>query len=127
MKYRWGVFAAVSAMSAAVITGAACTGGGGGSSQPAFGETECAECILSECDAEIDACSAIADCADALQCALDCPEDENGLDFDCVQNDCEPLVTTSAGGGAFSDVGECYVAESSASGTCESQCAPPTE
>lgn len=121
-----GSLVAVVAMAAAVLAGAACSGGGG-SSSPTFSETECAECIGTACSAEIASCEAIGDCAEALECTLDCPVDENALDTACAQTECAALVTTSAGGTAFDGVLSCYLDESASAGTCGSPCAPPTE
>lgn len=121
-----GSIVAVVAVAAAVLAGAACTGGSSGSTAK-FGDTECADCIGTACSSEIAACTALGDCADALECTLDCPEEENALDTDCVETDCTPLVTTSAGSTAFGAVISCYLDESPSAGTCGSQCAPPTE
>lgn len=121
-----GPVVALLALACAVLTGAACTGDGG-SSSPVFGETECAACIETACSAELAACTALSDCDAALACTLDCPVQDNALDTDCAGTECAGLVTTSAGGTAFDGVIACYFAESAASGTCESQCAPPTD
>ena len=109
-----------------MLAGAACTGDGG-SSAPVFGETECASCIETACSAELAACTAVSDCDAALDCTLDCPVQDNALDTDCVETECADLVTTSAGGTAFNGVVSCYLEESATAGTCESQCAPPSE
>lgn len=127
MRKIKGSMVAVTAMAAAVFAGAACTGGGSGGGGAEFGDTECAECIGNACSAEILSCSAQADCAEALECILECPEEDNALDTTCAQNECAALVTTSAGGTALDGVFNCYLAESTSSGTCSSQCSPPTE
>ena len=118
---------AVVAMAAAVLAGAACSGGGGSSSGPKFEETECADCIGVSCSTEISACEALGDCADALECALDCPAEDNALDTDCVESRCTELITTANGGTAFDAVVGCYLSESPTGGACEAQCAPSTE
>ena len=83
-----GSVVAVVAMAAAVLVGAACTGGGSGAGATEFGETECADCIGDACAAEIASCGIAADCAAALECILECPEEDNALDTTCAQNDC---------------------------------------
>ena len=125
-RSRFAPFLAIPALLAAVLAGAACTGDSG-SKQAQFGDTECAVCIQTACDTEIATCNGETDCADALECILDCPAVDNGLDLDCAGDDCAALITTSAGGAALDDLTDCYLFQSSASGTCDSQCAPPTE
>lgn len=115
------------AMAAAVLAGAACNGSGSGTGGAKFGDTECAECIGDACTAEIATCLGVGDCAEALECVLECPEDENALDTSCAQSECAALVTTSAGGTAYNAVIGCYLDESPSAGTCGSQCSPPTE
>lgn len=118
---------AMAAMAAAVLAGAACSGSGSGSSGPKFSETECSDCIGVACSAEISSCAALGDCADALECALDCPAEDNALDTDCVESRCTDLITTANGGSALDAVIGCYLVESPTGGSCEAQCAPSTE